>query len=69
MDAFTQRRLTKFVADFRARSGTAPSLQDFEHGGFSKELVDEAVRDNLLDMLYVTLTSGSVVKTYRLHQP
>lgn len=66
MDSFTQRRLVKFVSDFRAKSGTPPSLKDFEGDGFSKELIELAVKENLLEMFYVNLTSGTIVKTYRL---
>lgn len=66
IDTFTQRRLTKFVGDFRAKSGTPPTLKDFEANGFGKEVVNEAVRQDLLEMFYVNLTSGTVVKTYRL---
>jgi hypothetical protein len=66
MDSFTEKRLIKFVNDFRAKSGTAPTLKDFEQGGLAKDLIEEAVRKNLLEMFYINLTSGSVVKTYKL---
>jgi hypothetical protein len=66
MDAFTRKRLEKFIPDFRARSGTPPTLKDFEDAGFAKALVEQAVKDGVLEMFYVNLTSGTVVKTYRL---
>jgi len=66
MDSFTERRITKFVTDFREKSGTPPTLKDFESGGFSKDVIEQAVKAELLEMFYVNLTSGSVVKTYRL---
>ena len=68
MDPFTEKRLLKFVADFRARSGTFPAFKDFEESGFTKEIVEDAVKGQLLEMLYVTLTNGSVVKTYRIRK-
>jgi hypothetical protein len=68
MDSFTQKRLVKFVGDFRAKSGTAPTLKDFEQAGLSKELVEDAVHKDILEMFYINLTSGSVVKTYKLKQ-
>jgi len=60
--------LVKFVTDFREKSGTPPTLKDFESSGFAKDLIEEAVRKNVLEMFYVNLTSGTVVKTYRLKQ-
>ncbi len=66
MDSFTKRRLIKFVTDFRAKSGTPPALKDFEAANIPRELVEEAVKAGLLEMFYVNLTTGSVVKTYRL---
>jgi hypothetical protein len=66
LDSFTQRRLIKFVNEFRAKSGTPPTLHDFETGGFAKDLIELAVKENLLEMFYVNLTSGTIVKTYRL---
>jgi hypothetical protein len=68
MDPFTKKRLVKFVSDFRAKAGTPPTLKDFESGSFPKPLIEEAVKDGLLEMFYVNLTSGTIVKTYRLRE-
>ena len=64
IDSFTQRRLIKFVETHRAREGALPTLLDFEAAGFTKELVNQAVRKKLLEELYVTLTNGSVMKGF-----
>jgi hypothetical protein len=68
MDPVTRKRILKFVEDFRAKSGTPPTLKNFETGGFSKDQVEEAVKSNLLEMFYINLTNGSVVKTYKIKQ-
>lgn len=65
LDPFTRARLFRFIDEHRRREGTLPTLQDLERGGFAKALVNDAVRQGLLSELYVTLTSGSVVKGYK----
>jgi hypothetical protein len=64
-DPFTLRRLTRFAETFRATKALLPTLKDFEEAGFGKELVDQAVKKELLVELYVNLTSGAVVKGYK----
>ena len=66
LDPFTSRRLTRFIEDFRQSSGMLPTLLDFERSGFSREQVDLAVKQKLIEQFYVTLTSGTVVKTYKV---
>ncbi len=66
LDPFTSRRLTKFIEDYRSSSGVLPTLQDFERAGFSRELIDEAVKQQLIEQFYVTLTSGTVVKGFKI---
>lgn len=66
LDPFTARRLTRFIEDFRHRSGVLPTLQDFEKAGISRELVEQAVRQKLIEQFYVTLTSGTVVKGFKV---
>ena len=68
LDPFTARRLTRFIEDFRRSQGTLPTLQDFEKAGMSRELVDRAVKHQLIEQFYVTLTSGTVVKGYKIRQ-
>lgn len=65
MDPFTKRRITAFAERFRTQNAVLPTLQDFESAGFPKELVDRAVRDEILVELYVTLTNGTIVKGYK----
>ncbi len=65
LDPFTQKRLLRFIEDFRARSGQLPTLQDLAVAGFEKSLVNQAVRDEVLVELYVNLTSGTMVKGYK----
>ncbi len=64
-DTFTLRRLVKFACDFRERKGQYATLRDMEDNGFAKEVVDHAVKEKLVEELYVTLTTGAVVKGYK----
>lgn len=66
LDPFTQRRLLRFIADHRGEEGTLPTLRDLETAGFAKELVEAAIKQGLIEMFYVTLTNGSVVKGYKI---
>lgn len=62
IDPFTQRRMIRFVQDFRARNGQLPTFRDFSDAGFAENLVKQAVRARLLEELFVTLTNGTIVK-------
>ena len=66
MDAFTLKRLCKFVSDHRAQKGLMPTLADLNSNGFPKELVQLAVKKKLLKELYSDMTSGAVVKVYKV---
>lgn len=66
LDPFTSRRLTRFIEDFRHSSGVLPTLQDFEKAGIARDLVEQAVKQKLIEQFYVTLTSGTVVKGYKI---
>jgi hypothetical protein len=68
MDPFTRRRLEKFVEDFRVRSGELPTAADLESGGFGRDLVKAALKDGVLEEFYVALTSGTIVKGYKLRR-
>ncbi len=61
LDPFTVRRLTRFVEDHRRSTGQLPTLQDFEKNGIARELVDQAVRQEVLEQLYINLTRGNLV--------
>jgi hypothetical protein len=64
-DLFTLRRLAKFVETFRHQVGQFPALKDLEEEGYSRSLVQSAVRKKLIKEWYVTLTSGAIVKGYK----
>ena len=68
-DSFTLHRLAKFARTFRDRAGQLPTLGDFEKEGFAPELVEQAVRNETLEALYVTLTTGAIVKGYKAREP
>jgi len=66
LDPFTQKRIARFVEDHRRQSGQLPVLQDFEKSGISREQVDAAVRDGIIEQFYVTLTNGTILKGYKI---
>jgi hypothetical protein len=68
LDLFTERRILKFIGDHRAKEGSLPTLKDLDAAGFGKEIVEAAVKQGLIEMFYVTLTNGSVVKGYKIKQ-
>ena len=59
--------MVRFAEDFRNRQGQLATLADFEKNGFPKIWVETAVKKKLLAELYVTLTTGAVVKGYKPH--
>ena len=66
LDPFTQKRLLKFIEEFRARTGVLPTLQDLDQAGFDRNCIERALREQLLEQFYVTLTSGTVVKGFKI---
>ncbi len=66
LDPFTERRLVRFAKDFRTEKAQLPTLRDLEATGFSKRQIDSAVKKGALVELYVTLTTGAVVKGYKI---
>jgi hypothetical protein len=68
IDPFTRKRLENFVENFRLSHGQLPTLEDLAQGGFPKSKVDDAIHDQILSELYVTLTNGVVKKGYKLFQ-
>jgi hypothetical protein len=66
MDTFTLQRIRKFVVDFRIRSGQLPTLADLESAGFPKSAVEMAKKKKLIEEFYLTLTSGAIVKGYKV---
>ena len=48
------------------QSGQMPTLSDLGKQGFDKSIVEAALKDGILEEFYVTLTSGTIVKGYKL---
>lgn len=69
LDTFTRRRLLKFIEDFRTRTGQLPTLRDLEAGRFTKPQIDEAIKTRTIELFYVTLTNGTIVKGYKICEP
>ncbi len=67
MDAFTRKRLEKFVTAFRDDSGVLPTLADLAKAGFDQSKVDDAIHDKIIVEFYVTLTNGTILKGYKIH--
>jgi hypothetical protein len=65
-DAFSQRRLLKFVENLRAETGQLPTLKDFAAAGFGDEAVKQALKLGLIEEFYVTLTQGTIVKAFKI---
>ncbi len=66
MDLFTKTRIKKTVLEHRKAHAQFPTLKDLERYGFSKKEIDKAVKEKWLDQLYVNLTTGAVVKVFRV---
>ncbi len=62
---FETRRLCKHLDQVRASQGKMPTLAELIQAGFSKSLVDEAVRSKRVLELYSDMTTGAVVKVYK----
>ena len=69
LDPFTQRRIARFIEDFRKRSGQLPTLGDFEKNGMDRNLVDQALKDSIIEKFYVTLTTGTIMKGFKVKDP
>jgi hypothetical protein len=68
-DLFTLKRLCRHVQSHRNVHGTLPTLQDLERSGFSKEIVKAAVKKKMIQELYSDMTTGAVVKVYKVEDP
>jgi hypothetical protein len=66
VDAFTLKRICKFIVDFRERTAQLPTLKDLDAGGFDAATVAAAESAKKIEKFYVTLTNGSVVKGYKV---
>lgn len=65
MDPFSQRRLMNFIANFRGQNGQIPTLKDLAQAGFDGDAVKAALKLQLIEEFYVTLTNGTIVKGYK----
>lgn len=66
LDLFTSRRIKKFVETFRTNTGQLPTLKDFAQAGFDQDTVELGIKNEILEQFYVTLSNGSIVKTFKL---
>ena len=65
LDLLTRKRLQRFIDEFRRAKAQLPTQRDLESGGFTRDQVDQALREKAIDSLYVTLTTGAVVKGFK----
>jgi hypothetical protein len=66
LDPFTERRVRRFIEEFRVKTGQLPTLRDFQESGITEDVVKGAIKAKLIEERYVTLTSGTIVKGYVL---
>ena len=66
LDPFTEKRLTRFIEEYRKKSGQLPTLKDFEAVGLGKETVELAVKQEMIEQFYVTLTTGTILKCFKI---
>lgn len=66
MDAVTKTRLKKSIITHREKSATFPSLKELEQYGFTKKQVELGVKNKIIEQLYATLTSGAVIKVFKV---
>ena len=65
VDPFSLKRLKKFVEEFRARTGQYATQRDLESANFDGETLKAALKKKVVQELYVTMTSGAVVKVFK----
>ena len=66
LDQITKRRILNFIRGFKTKTGELPTFRDLEEGRFGEDIVKQAVKDGLIEELFVTLTSGTIVKGFRV---
>ncbi|MSP18742.1 MAG: hypothetical protein EXR74_04140 [Bdellovibrionales bacterium] len=62
----TKTRLKKSIISHRERCATFPSLKELEEYGFTKKQVEFGVKDKIIEQLYATLTSGAIIKVFKV---
>ncbi len=66
LDPFSTRRLQRLIPEFRRKTGQLPTLKDLAENGFAEDLVDAALKDGVIEKMYVTLTNGTILKGFTL---
>ncbi len=66
LDAFTIGRMKKFIKSFRETKAQLPTIKDFEAAGFSTDDLKSAEKQKTIESFYVTLTTGAVVKGFKI---
>lgn len=66
---FTRLRLIRFVENFRGSSGQLPTLRDLQENGFDGDQIKQALKEQIIEEFYVTLTNGTIVKGFKLVGP
>ena len=69
MDAFSLKRLQKFVAEHREKTGQLATIKDIESAGFSNQDIAFAIKKQIIEEFYVTLTNGAIVKGFKPKTP
>ena len=68
IDMFTEKRMIRFVEKFRSQSGELPTLKDLKDAGFSSADIELSLKGNVIEQFYITLTTGSVVKVFKIRE-
>lgn len=66
LDSFTKNRIKKSISEHRKKHAQLPTLKDLERYGFSKKEIEIGIKEKWLEQLYVNLTTGAVVKVFRV---
>lgn len=68
LDTFTKTRIKKIISEHRKRHAQLPTLKDLEKYGLSKKEIELGMKEKWLDQLYVNLTTGAVVKVFKVKE-
>jgi hypothetical protein len=66
LDLFTRRRLQKAIKETRVKTGELPTRKDLLQQGFTEETIESGIRSKTIEEFYVTLTSGTIVKAFKV---
>lgn len=68
MDTFTKSRIKKIISEHRTKYAQLPTLKELEKYGFSKKDIELGIKEQWLEQLYVNLTTGAVVKVFKVKE-